>query len=60
MQNTNGFLSNEDITIGNCLVGILHPTRELSRALTNDVQRQNINVRHELSDDIDKYLRWME
>jgi len=32
----------------------------MSRLLTSDLQRQNINVRHELNDDIDKYLRWLE
>jgi hypothetical protein len=32
----------------------------MSRKFTNDVQRQNVNVRHELNDDIDKYLRELE
>lgn len=32
----------------------------MSREVTTDVQRQNFNVRHELSEDIDRYLRWLE
>ena len=32
----------------------------MSRKETTDEQRQNINVRHELNEDIDKYLRWYE
>ena len=37
-----------------------HPSINLSRQTTTDVERQNINVRHDLADDIDKYLREME
>ena len=37
--------------------GIEHPSRHLDRALTTDFQRQNINVRHELAEDVEKYLR---
>ena len=37
-----------------------HPSREMSRKLSSDVQRQNVNVRHELNDDIDQYLRDLE
>ena len=36
------------------------PTRHMSRALTTDVQRQNMNVRRELGGDIQKYLRARE
>lgn len=32
----------------------------MSRASTSDFERQNINVRAELSDDIDHYLRYQE
>jgi cyclin B len=32
----------------------------MSRQLTNDFERQNINVRHDLSEDIDQYLRELE
>ena len=28
--------------------------------MTNDIQRQNINVRHDFAEDIDKYLRKLE
>jgi hypothetical protein len=37
-----------------------HPSKYLSRELTNDVQRQNINVRADFGMDIDKYLRELE
>jgi len=37
-----------------------HPSREMSRKFSNDIQRQNVNVRHELNDDIDQYLRDLE
>ena len=40
--------------------GETHPSRHLSRELTTDIDRQNINVRHELGKDIDKYLRTLE
>lgn len=53
-------ISNTDLLAGKCLVGNLHPTRKLSRQNTTDEQRQNMNVRHELSQDIDKYLRHLE
>ena len=46
--------------LGNCLNGHLHPTRKASRQTTTDEQRQNMNVRHELHDDIDRYLRKLE
>ena len=32
----------------------------MSRKFSNDIQRQNVNVRHELNDDIDQYLRDLE
>ena len=34
-----------------------HPSKYLSRDLTTEIQRQNINVRADFSEDIDKYLR---
>lgn len=37
--------------------GMNHPSRMLCRQEFNDFQRQNINVRSELSEDIDNYLR---
>jgi len=37
-----------------------HPTRDMSRQETTDVQRQNINVRAELGDDVENYLRIRE
>lgn len=37
-----------------------HPSKNLSRELTTDVQRQNINVHTDLAADIDKYLREIE
>jgi len=37
-----------------------HPSRFLSRATTTDVERQNINIKHDLADDIDRYLRKFE
>lgn len=60
VEKVNALISNADLLAGNCLVGKLHPTRKLSRETTTDEQRQNINVRHELSEDVDKYLRWLE
>ena len=53
-------ISTTDLLAGKCLVGNLHPTRKLSRKNTTDEQRQNLNVRAELSEDIDKYLRRLE
>ena len=40
--------------------GTTHPSRGLPRDSTTDEERQNRNVRHELSEDIDRYLRWLE
>ena len=37
-----------------------HPSINLPRATTTDIERQNINVRHDLQKDIDRYLRDME
>ena len=37
-----------------------HPTRHMSRAVTTDIQRQNINLRVELGSDIQEYLRAKE
>jgi hypothetical protein len=37
-----------------------HPSKNLSREHTTDVQRQNINVHTDLAADIDKYLREIE
>jgi len=37
-----------------------HPTASMSRLTTTDVERQNINVRTELADDVDCYLRNLE
>ena len=56
----NAIISNADLLLGNCLNGHLHPTRKASRQTTTDEQRQNMNVRHELHDDIDRYLRKLE
>jgi hypothetical protein len=42
---------------GDCMQGVEHPSRHLSRHNTTDVERQNINVGTELSEDIDSYLR---
>lgn len=41
-------LTNNDICSGNCM-GIPHPSRHLSRLHTTDTDRQNINLRHDLS-----------
>ena len=41
-------------------MGMAHPTRHLSRETSTEVERQNINVRHELGLDIDRYLRELE
>lgn len=38
----------------------VHPSLNLPRDQTTDVERQNINVRQELQSDIDKYLRQKE
>lgn len=43
-----------------CFMGQSHPTRHLSRLTSTEVERQNINVRHELGEDIDRYLRDLE
>ena len=43
-----------------CFMGEKHPTRHLSRVTSTEVERQNINVRHELGTDIDRYLRELE
>lgn len=53
-------ITNSAILAGQVMNGSLHPSRGLSRKETTDEQRQNINVRHELNEDIDKYLRWYE
>ena len=37
-----------------------HPSKYLSRELTTEIQRQNINVRADLAEDVDKYLRNLE
>lgn len=37
-----------------------HPTLNMSRQATTDVDRQNINVRVELASDVDRYLRGLE
>jgi hypothetical protein len=37
-----------------------HPSNHLPREKTTDLQRQNINVRMDLNEDIDQYLRYME
>lgn len=37
-----------------------HPSKYLSREITNEIQRQNINVRADLAEDVDKYLRGLE
>lgn len=37
-----------------------HPTLHMSRKVTTDVQRQNMNIRTELTADIDQYLRSVE
>lgn len=51
------FISNQDLLKGNCMLGEQHPSRKLSREATTEEQRQNINVRHDLAEDIDRYLR---
>ena len=43
--------------VGDCMNGHSHPSRKLSRHATNDFERQNVNVRAELGEDIDGYLR---
>lgn len=42
------------------MLGEQHPSRKLSREATTEEQRQNINVRHDLAEDIDRYLRNLE
>ena len=37
-----------------------HPSINLPRDKTTDIDRQNINVRAELAEDVDKYLREIE
>ena len=37
-----------------------HPSLHLSRVTTNDIQRQNINVREEYGESIMTYLRELE
>jgi hypothetical protein len=41
-------------------MGPTHPSRHLSRTNTTDFERQNINVQHELKEDVDAYLRHLE
>ena len=41
-------------------MGTKHPSRDLSRTRTTDVERQNINLHFDLSKDIDRYLRQQE
>lgn len=60
MESLTARITNEDLLAGNCMNGASHPSRKLSRQSTTDEQRQNRNVRHELSEDIDRYLRWFE
>jgi hypothetical protein len=60
METLTARITNEDLLAGNCMNGASHPTRKLSRKSTTDEQRQNRNVRHDLSEDIDRYLRWFE
>ena len=53
------FITEKELVSGFCM-GPAHPTRQMSRTLTTDVERQNINVRHDLAEDIDTYLRQLE
>ena len=39
---------------------MIHPSLHLSRATTNDIQRQNINVRDEYGESIMTYMRELE
>ena len=39
---------------------MVHPTLHLSRTTTNDIQRQNINVREEYGESIMTYMRGLE
>ena len=39
---------------------MVHPTLHLSRTTTNDIQRQNINVREEYGESIMTYMRELE
>ena len=39
---------------------MMHPSLHLSRATTNDIQRQNINVRDEYGESIMTYMRELE
>ena len=50
-------ITNKDMLVGDCMNGHSHPSRKLSRHATNDFERQNVNVRAELGEDIDGYLR---
>jgi hypothetical protein len=50
-------ISHFDISSGNCMGGLDHPSRHLDRLITTDYERQNINLRHELGEDVDQYLR---
>jgi hypothetical protein len=50
-------ITNEDLMAGLCMSGIAHSSRHLSRESTTDFDRQNLNVKDELSVDIDTYLR---
>ena len=62
-QNSNSVLpiiSTIDILSNRVQGSMQHPSREMSRKFSNDIQRQNVNVRHELNDDIDQYLRDLE
>ena len=59
-ENLGCLITNSALLAGQVMNGSLHPSRALSRKDTTDEQRQNINVRHELNEDIDKYLRWYE
>lgn len=59
MQVITPYISNTDISEGRTM-GPAHPTRHLSRSDTTEFERQNINVDHELSSDIDQYLREVE
>ena len=52
-------MSTADLMEGRCM-GVPHPTRQMPRSETTDVERQNINVRVELGEDIDNYLRQLE
>jgi len=38
----------------------IHPSRNISREITKDIERQNINIRVEFSGDILNYLKEQE